>query len=82
MKKKHVYYIQHTHRASVSDKLNPGGFLLLQRPFMKYDKGPLSFEEQAERLISRGLIADKTLLVSRLKNVNYYKNFPVEHGLS
>lgn len=24
-----VYYIQQTHRASVSDKLNSGGFLLL-----------------------------------------------------
>lgn len=40
---------------------------------MKYDKPPLSFEEQADLLIKRGLIADKTLLVSRLKNVNYYR---------
>lgn len=40
---------------------------------MKYDKPPLSFEEQADLLIKRGHIADKTLLVSRLKNVNYYR---------
>lgn len=40
---------------------------------MKYDKGHLSFEEQADRLISRGLIADRDLLISRLKNVNYYR---------
>lgn len=40
---------------------------------MQYDKGHLSYEEQADRLIARGLIADKTLLVSRLKNVNYYR---------
>jgi abortive infection bacteriophage resistance protein len=40
---------------------------------MQYDKGHLSFEEQAERLIARGLIADKALLVKRLKDVNYYR---------
>jgi len=41
--------------------------------FMKYDKVPLSFEEQAALLMSRGLIADPALLVNRLKNVNYYR---------
>lgn len=40
---------------------------------MKYDKPPLSFEEQAGRLIGRGLICDKALLVNRLKDVNYYR---------
>ena len=43
---------------------------------MKYDKPPVSFEEQADRLINRGLIANRALLVSRLKNVpdvNYYR---------
>ena len=40
---------------------------------MRYDKPPLSFEEQADRLIDRGLVADKALLISRLKNVNYYR---------
>ncbi len=40
---------------------------------MRYEKGHLSFEEQADLIIYRGLIADKSLLVSRLENVNYYR---------
>lgn len=40
---------------------------------MKYDKPPLSFEEQADRIIQRGLIVEKSLLVDRLKSVNYYR---------
>lgn len=41
---------------------------------MNYTKPALSFEQQAQRLIERGLIApDKAALVSRLKAVNYYR---------
>lgn len=40
---------------------------------MEYSKPPLTFEEQAELLISRGLQADKTMLISRLQAVNYYR---------
>lgn len=40
---------------------------------MKYDKPPLSFEEQANLLIKRGLIVDRDLLIGRLKDVNYYR---------
>jgi abortive infection bacteriophage resistance protein len=41
---------------------------------MEYTKPALSFEQQAERLIGRGLIvSDKSLLISRLKAVNYYR---------
>ncbi|MBN1499897.1 MAG: Abi family protein [Spirochaetes bacterium] len=40
---------------------------------MKYTKPPLSFEKQADLLIDRGLIADKDVLVARLKSVNYYR---------
>ncbi|MFA6242419.1 MAG: Abi family protein [Candidatus Hydrogenedentales bacterium] len=40
---------------------------------MKYDKKPLSFDEQADRLLARGIIADRDLLVSRLHDVNYYR---------
>ncbi len=40
---------------------------------MRYDKPPLSFEEQADHLIQRGLVVDKSLFVDRLKNVNYYR---------
>lgn len=40
---------------------------------MIFDKRPFTFEEQAERLISRGLVADKTTLVQRLQATNYYR---------
>lgn len=40
---------------------------------MKYDKPPLTFDQQADQLIKRGLIVDKTFLIDRLKNVNYYR---------
>ena len=40
---------------------------------MKYTKPALTFEEQAQRLLDRGLIADKQLLVERLNIVNYYR---------
>lgn len=40
---------------------------------MKYEKLPLTFEEQAQKLIQRGLIADEDEIVKRLKSVNYYR---------
>ena len=40
---------------------------------MKYEKPALSFEEQADRLLHRGLIADREELISRLSSVNYYR---------
>jgi len=40
---------------------------------MKYEKPPLSFEEQAGLLIKRGLIVDREFLIDRLKSVNYYR---------
>lgn len=40
---------------------------------MNYDKPPLSFEEQADLLIKRGLVVDREFLVDRLKSVNYYR---------
>lgn len=40
---------------------------------MKYQKPPLSFEEQADQLICRGLVADREELITRLKAVNYYR---------
>jgi abortive infection bacteriophage resistance protein len=38
---------------------------------MKYNKPPLTHEQQADLLISRGLIADKLDLICKLKEVNY-----------
>lgn len=40
---------------------------------MQYSKPPLTFEAQAELLLSRGLQADKDVLISRLHAVNYYR---------
>ena len=40
---------------------------------MKFDKPPLTIEQQADLLLSRGLIADKEGLMNRLKVVNYYR---------
>jgi abortive infection bacteriophage resistance protein len=40
---------------------------------MEYSKPPITFEAQAELLLSRGLQADKAILISRLQAVNYYR---------
>lgn len=40
---------------------------------MKYAKPALSVEQQADQLIQRGLIADRDLLIERLRVVSYYR---------
>lgn len=40
---------------------------------MKYEKEYLSFEEQADLLISRGLECEQEELIKRLESVNYYR---------
>ena len=40
---------------------------------MKYEKEPLTFEDQADRLLARGLIAERDELITRLAAVNYYR---------
>ena len=40
---------------------------------MQYTKPALTFEEQADLLLSRGLLGDKDELVSILSRVNYYR---------
>lgn len=40
---------------------------------MKYEKAALSFEQQADRLIGRGLQADRNELIRRLEAVSYYR---------
>ena len=51
---------------------------------MQYSKPPLSFEQQADKLIARGLAADRDMLVTRLQSVNYYRvtgyRSPVRHA--
>jgi len=50
-----------------------GGFFFVREDIVKYTKPPLSFSDQAELLITRGLQAEKDVLVQRLKEVNYYR---------
>jgi abortive infection bacteriophage resistance protein len=40
---------------------------------MKYEKEPTTFEEQANKLLSRGLVADREELLRRLNSVSYYR---------
>ncbi len=40
---------------------------------MEYQKEPLSFEEQADRMLDRGLMADRDALIQRLSVVSYYR---------
>ncbi len=40
---------------------------------MNYTKPALTFEQQADQLISRGMSGDRSLIISRLTSVNYYR---------
>ncbi len=40
---------------------------------MKYAKPPLSLEQQADLLLSRGMTGDRQLIIERLSMVNYYR---------
>ena len=40
---------------------------------MEYNKPALTYEEQADQLLKRGLKADRSFLIEILKNVNYYR---------
>ena len=40
---------------------------------MEYNKPPLTFERQADLLLSRGMIGDRSQVISCLASVNYYR---------
>ncbi len=40
---------------------------------MKYTKLPLTFEQQADLLVSRGMFGDRAVMIQRLSVVNYYR---------
>ncbi len=40
---------------------------------MKYAKPPLSYAEQADQLLRRGMVGDRNLIISRLRSVSYYR---------
>jgi abortive infection bacteriophage resistance protein len=52
--------------------LNFGGFFIFWS-IMLYSKPALTFQEQAEQLISRGMKADVTELIATLSKINYYR---------
>lgn len=55
--------------------LKCGGFFFSRRKggAVKYAKLPLTYEQQADLLLQRGLVADKSELVATLRTVNYYR---------
>lgn len=67
-------YAQHTRQASTCSAGKPkcGGFFFLG-VCVKYAKPSLTFEQQADLLLSRGLVADRETLVRRLGAVSYYR---------
>jgi abortive infection bacteriophage resistance protein len=40
---------------------------------MKFEKPPLTFDQQANLLLARGLVTEKSVLIARLEVVNYYR---------
>jgi abortive infection bacteriophage resistance protein len=40
---------------------------------MRFQKPPLSYEQQADLVLGRGLVADRTRLIRRLRSVGYYR---------
>lgn len=40
---------------------------------MKYNKPPLSYEQQADLLLARGMIGQRDLIIDRLSQVSYYR---------
>ncbi len=40
---------------------------------MKFAKPPLTLEQQADRLLSRGMTGDRDLIIARLQSVSYYR---------
>lgn len=50
-----------------------GGFLCLPMSKSYYRKKSLSYEEQADKAISRGLLADRSELIAKLQCVSYYR---------
>jgi abortive infection bacteriophage resistance protein len=40
---------------------------------MKYAKPALSYEQQADQLLDRGMVGDRDLIISRLQAVSYYR---------
>lgn len=53
--------------------LKCGGFFYWSGDSVEYSKPAFTFEQQADLLQSRGLIADRQELIEKLKVVSYYR---------
>lgn len=69
--------LQHTHRAR-RKAAHFGGFFVFATLFWsggttEYAKAPLTFRQQADLLIERGMLGDRQLMVRRPRSVSYYR---------
>ena len=60
-------------RASAARYAQFGGFFVARRLAMKYTKPPLTLEQRADLLLSRGMKGDRATMIARLAVVNYYR---------
>ena len=70
--KKSRYCSQHTRQASAS-QAHFWRVLLARRQLVKYTKRALTVDEQADRLLGRGLVADRNEPSARPRSVSYYR---------
>ena len=56
-----------------SGMLKCGGFFVFEGESVKYSKPALTYQQQADLLLRRGLAADREELIGRLKVVSYYR---------
>ncbi len=67
-------WLQHTRRASAArHAISRWVFSCSRAAGLKFVKPPLSFEAQADLLIARGMGGDRTEMIRRLAEVNYYR---------
>jgi len=59
----------------VARQLTSAGFSCAygSRERMRYEKPPLTFEQQADLLLSRGMSGERSVIIDRLRSVNYYR---------
>ncbi|MCD4753274.1 MAG: hypothetical protein K8R40_09405, partial [Anaerolineaceae bacterium] len=67
-----ILYLTHPDKLMSLTWLKCSGFFI-NGVNMKYTKPALSYEQQAIKLIDRGLLANKDGLIAVLQRVNYYR---------
>ena len=67
-------YIQHTRQASGRKIMLKSAGFFISRALLKFTKPPLSYQQQAELLIGRGMvIPDHDAMMRQLEAVGYYR---------